>query len=164
MAQHSSVPSLLRESINEYLVVADYCVYYRKDHSIWGSQGCFGYPAALLLLSIADSIGSYVLGGSSEDHFKILNNKDYYNLKLSKDDLELIYKDHRCLLSHNSALSTKVGLSIGENTSNATEQRDGRLYINLLPFLERTKKVVEIFLGDVDDIVSKSKTVNKIIK
>jgi hypothetical protein len=45
---------------------------YQKDENIWGAPGCLGYPSALLLLSIANGIGSYVVGGgNTEKHFSL---------------------------------------------------------------------------------------------
>ena len=163
MAIHDSIPSLLRESITEYLVIADFCIRHRKDMAVWGSSGCFGYPAALLLFSIADSIGSYVLGADTKNHFKILTNEKYYNLILNDKELDLIYKDQRCLLTHNAALSLNVGLDIGENKNDIFEYHSDKLFLNLEPFLELTKKVVIKFLGNVDEIVNNSAQLQKIL-
>jgi hypothetical protein len=52
---------MLRESLPEYLLVADWCVRYQKDAS-WGADqvgGRLGYPAAVMLFCIADTIGSF---------------------------------------------------------------------------------------------------------
>ena len=64
MAIHASTTSLLRESLPEFLEAARYCVEFSKNAG-WGhgqGGGCLGYPAAALLFSIADSIGSYSSG------------------------------------------------------------------------------------------------------
>ena len=163
MALHSTIPSLIKESMMEYLVVSEFCVKYKKDEKVWGAPGCFGYPSAVLLLAIVDAVGSYVIGGQTKKHFKILNDVDYYNLGLTDDELELIYKDHRCLLTHNAALSQKVGLAIGKGKSNVIERVEGKLFLNLEPFLELTKEVVKRFLGDVDNIVNGSQQINDIL-
>jgi hypothetical protein len=163
MAIHYSIPSLLKESMMEYLAVSDFCVKYRKDKNVWGAPGCFGYSAAVLLLAIADAIGSYVIGGSTEDHFKILNHRDFYNLGLTEEELELVYKDHRCLLTHNATLSLNVGLSIGEGKKNTIEHFDNKLYLNLEPFLALSKEVVNKFLNNAEEIVNSSKQIKKIL-
>lgn len=163
MAQHNSIPSMLQESLVEYLAVADYCVSYRKDENIWGDSGCYGYPSAVLLFAVADAIGSYVLGGSTKNHFNILNHKDYYNLNVSDEDLILLYEDNRCLLTHNASLSLNVGLSVGEGKTDVLEQKDGKLYLNLEPFLYLSKKVVSKFLSDVNNIVNNSQQLRKIL-
>jgi len=167
IARHKNLSSLIRESIIEYLVVADYCVNYRKDEDIWGAPGCFGYPSTILLMSIADSIGSYVIEGDCvEDHFKILNEVDYYNFNLSEEELRLLYKHHRCLLNHNAGLSLKVGLGIGDNESKVVEwKEDGKLYLNLKPFLESTKLVVKKFFDNdnIDNIIENSNQSKKVL-
>lgn len=165
MAIHDSIPSMIRESLTESLVIADFCVKSRKDPVVWGSEGCFGYPGTVLLFSIADSIGSYVLGGEeTKNHFKILNDGNYYNLNLSPDELEMVYKEFRCLLTHNATLSKNVGLSIGVGSLNIVERKNNQLFLNLEPFLEKTKEVVIKFLGNVDGIVNKSDRLVKILK
>jgi hypothetical protein len=164
MAIHESISSLVRESLREYLIVANYCVKYRKQIEDWGDGGCYGYPVALLLMTIVDAIGSYVIGGRTREHFEILNHPKYYNLGLSNDEIELFYKDHRCLLAHNAALSLKAGLSIGEGKKEVIETRVGRIFINLEPFLKLTEEVVEIFLKDADNIINSSQQINNILK
>lgn len=135
MALHNSISSQLKESLREYLLVAEYCIKFRKNDG-----GCLGYPAAILLLNIVDSIGSYIHDGKTRDHFDILNNVNYYNLGLSKDNIRLIYEHHRCLLEHNATTGFKVGLSMGVNEEKILTDRGGLLYLNLEPFLNISKK------------------------
>lgn len=163
MATHSSLSALLKESIPEYLAIAEYCIYSRKDAEEFGNSGCYGYPAALLLLTIVDTIGSYVLDGNTENHFRILKHKDYYNLNLTKDELNIVYMKHRCLLAHNAALSYNSGLSIGEINSQIFEWRDQTLYLNLIPFLELSKKVTRYFLAHLDTLVADSNRERKVL-
>jgi hypothetical protein len=62
MAYHPSPSSMLKESLDETLFAAKMCVEYRKTDAIWGefqSNGCLGFPSAVLLFSIIDTIGSY---------------------------------------------------------------------------------------------------------
>lgn len=40
MAVHSNTQSMLRESLPEMLMVAKYCIEFRKDTSIWPAPGC----------------------------------------------------------------------------------------------------------------------------
>ncbi len=164
MAIHESIPSMLQESLIEMILVADYCVHFEKDPQKWGAPGCYGYPAALILLSIADSIGSYVLEGSVENHFNILNHNDYYNLGLTEDEIKVIYNKYRNFLSHNSVIAPEAFLDIGDYENDVFEIRDGRPFINLLPFLLLSKKVVKSFLTDAGGIVGSSGTLSNIIK
>jgi len=125
---------MLRESLPEMLMVAKYCIEFRKDTSIWPAPGCYGYPAALILLSIVDSIGSYVEKGNVENHFKILNNNDYYNLKLSAEVLRAIYDYYRNSLSHNSVLTPGVILNIGQQEDDMIQKIDDTYVLSLIPF------------------------------
>ncbi len=149
----------------EKILVADYCVKFRKDPNIWGSCGCYGHPAAVILLSIADSIGSYVIGGSTKNHFQILNHKDYYNLGLDETGLDIIYKKYRNLLTHNSTLALGVAMDIGgENDPVFTEGNDGNHCLNLLPFLELSKRIVVDFLQKADEVIANSSILKEILK
>src|SRR3989344_940232 len=104
MAIHTNIPSMLQESLPEMLLGAKYCIEFRKDKSFWPAPGCYGYPAALLLLSIVDSIGSYIEQGNVENHFKVLKNADYYGLSLPGDEIRVLYNKYRNLLIHNSVM------------------------------------------------------------
>jgi len=125
---------MLRESLPEMLLAAKYCIEFKKDTSIWPAPGCYGYPAALILLSIADSIGSYVEHGNIENHFKIINNAGYYNLGVDKKSLDVIYKYYRNTLSHNSALTPNIVLSIGNLHEKVFEKINGIYTLRLVPF------------------------------
>ena len=97
MATHLDIKSMLYESLPEMLLVAKYCIEYRKDKNIWSVSGCYGYPAALLLLSIVDSIGSYIENGKGniDKRFKVLNNDVYYGLNLTDQELQKIRRFKR---------------------------------------------------------------------
>lgn len=62
MAIRPDTASMLMESLPEYLFVAERCVRYQKDAS-WGPPhqvgGRLGYPAAVMLFCIVDTIGSF---------------------------------------------------------------------------------------------------------
>jgi hypothetical protein len=122
MATQFDLKSLLRESVHEYLFVADYCVQFQKD-SAWPQRevgGCLGYPAAVMLFSIVDTIGSFhqgdaglnlVIDGKSRDirnegfqHFFILNS-DYYGQSLEEAAIKKLYDNFRNLLVHNASLA-----------------------------------------------------------
>ena len=124
MAIHPNLVSMLRESVQEYFEVANYCVSYQKE-ARWGHEqagGCFGYPAAVMLFSIVDTIGSYHRGDSvmtiqldgertsiSSDgfqHFYILNS-DYYGLSLERRTMKMLYDNFRSPLIHNASLDRK---------------------------------------------------------
>lgn len=163
MAIHQDIPSMLQESLPEMLLVAKYCIEFPKDTTIWSAPGCYGYPAALLLLSIADSIGSYVEKGNVENHFKILKNSDYYGLNLSDDELKIVYDNYRNLLSHNTAMAANVGLNIGSISDSILQSQDGLYLLNLVPFYNVSAKAVNVFLSN-PDILKNNQTLENIYK
>lgn len=164
MAIHYSIPSMLQESLVEIFLVSRDCINFRKDPKLWKSSGCYGYPALILLFVIADSIGSYVIGRNTRRHFDILDHPDFYNLKLGKNKIDIIYEKYRCLLTHNGVLAKNMFLNIGNNKSAIFEINKKICSINLIPFLNLTKKVLKKFLENCDEIVNKSQKLKEIIK
>lgn len=163
MAIHPNLQSMLKESLPEMLLVAKYCVEFRKDTNTWPAPGCYGYPAALLLLSIADSIGSYVEQGKIKNHFKILNNKDYYGLNLSDEEIRIMLDNYRNLLSHNTVVSTNVGLNIGSPNDPILQNQSGRYWLNLVPFYNVSAQAVNSFLNN-PEILRNNQTISNIYK
>ena len=164
MAIHSSIPSMLQESLVEMFLVARDCINFRKSPEIWGSNGCYGYPSAILLFCIADGIGSYVIGVNTRRHFDVLNNRDYYNLNLDSKTISALYKKYRCLLTHNAVLATDVVLDIGSQNAPVYEFKNGKHLLNLASFLEITRISLEKFLKDSNNIVNSSKQLQEIFK
>ena len=165
MATHFTVPSMLKESLVEMFLVARDCIDFRKDPILWGSSGCYGYPAAILLFSIADSIGSYVVDGSNvERHFDILNYADYYNLKLEATILKDIYTKFRSTLTHNAVMPPGVKLVHSANGHQVFEVQDKTLNLHLVEFLDVTQKALDKFLENSDNIVENSNQLRTILK
>ena len=150
MAIHNSKESMLTESLRELVEVADYCINFRKDLADWGSQGCYGYPAAILLLNICDAIGQFKLGGSVRNHFNILNDSGYYNLELSNEEIKSIYEGYRCCLVHEAVLQERFFLHIGNTGELIFEFTDNRPIFRLVPFLELTRIVVDQFISELN--------------
>lgn len=165
MAIHPNPQSMLCESLPEMYLVAKYCIEFHKDTNVWPKPGCYGYPAALLLLSIVDSLGSYIIDTSEvKKHFDILNHSDYYNLSLSDEEITIIYNKYRNLLSHNSVLAPEAVLAIGISTDLVYEKKNGNPNLNLVPFLEKTRESLLKFLSDSATIVTNSKQLQNILK
>ena len=165
MAIHPNPQSMLQESLVEMYLVAKYCIEFRKDTNIWPAPGCYGYPAALLLLSIADSVGSYVIDTKeTRSHFDILKRADYYNLSISDDDITAIYTKYRNLLTHNSVMATEAVLNIGNHNDPVFETKNNRPFLNLVPFLEKTREVLINFLSNSNQIVTNSKQLQDILR
>lgn len=183
MALHKDTPSMLRESLQEYLKVAEYCVEFRKDPNEWGSGGCYGYPAAVMLFCIVDSIGSFhdgkldfkvmidgreksIRNGGSQ-YFYVLNSK-YYQQSLSGSDIDRLYYNYRSLLMHSGAMAFDHFLISDPNIHEPFPVRyligrEVRL-VNLFCFLEISRNAVSLFLNDIDQIVPGSKQAEDIKK
>jgi hypothetical protein len=136
MAIHSQPSTMLKESLKESLEAAKYCSQYQKKDSKWGDYntgGCLGYPAAILLFSIIDSIGSYfrknqdfkilidskmtTIDSEGWQHFKILNSK-YFNQNLSEKSIKTIYSKSRSNLIHNLVLGKNQFLTMNNESWN----------------------------------------------
>jgi len=155
---------MLQESLIEKLLVAKYCIKYQKDPKVWGFQGCYGYPALVLLLSIVDTIGSFVIGDSVRNHFNILNDKNYFGLNLKTKDIDVIYKKYRCFSTHNSVLGLDCILDINGTTGNVFEYKNSKPYLYLSPLYTTTKKAVVYFLNNAKSLVYQSKQLEEILK
>lgn len=164
MALHPNLQSMLNESLPEMLLVAKYCIAFQKDRSVWNAPGCYGYPAALLLLSVANSIGSYVLGsGNVKRHFKILNDSDYYSLDFTDVEIGVIYDKYRNLLSHHTVMAVDVGLNIGSISDKVLQNQDKKYWLNLVPFYNASVKTVRHFLNN-PSILDNNQTILNIYK
>lgn len=153
MALHPNLQSMLLESLPEMLFVAKYSIEYQKDKNMWLANGCYGFPAALLLLSITDSIGSYVKGGSVKNHFKVLNEDEYYGLQMSDDEIEIMYQ-YRNLLSHNTLMSPEVGLSKGTPNDLVLKKAGEKYWLSLVPYHNVSIKAVIAFLSNQKSLIS----------
>lgn len=164
MAINYSVPSMIQESIIEKLLVSKYCIEYPKDPSIWGSQGCYGHPAIVLLLSIADTIGSFVIDSRfNKDSFEIFNTP-FYGMSLSKKEFEVVYKQYRNLSTHNSVIGINSILDIGSVNNKVIEFNQGRYTLYLVPLYQSTQKAVHLFFSSIDETVGRSKRLQKILQ
>lgn len=140
------IENLVFEALVENLLVSKYCLDFRKNPIEWGRPGCYGFPAAILLLSIVDMIGSYILGGNTRNHFNILNRAEYYNLGLSTEEIKEVYEKYRCRLTHNGALPLGRLLDIGTSSSPILEKLGNNLKLNLISFWNKSYYCVEKFV------------------
>ncbi len=182
MMIHPDTISMLQESLPEYIRVAEWCVHFEKD-ALWGpgqAGGRLGFPAALILFSIVDAIGSFhrgnqdftvLLDGHSASirrqgfqHFYVLNS-EYYGLGLSKAMIERLYANFRDLLVHNAALAPEHFLiSLPDVAEAFLESHDGRLLVNINGFLGITESAVRLFLKQLPTIVPGSEQESNINK
>lgn len=154
---------MLQESLVEKLLVVKYCIEYRKDTNIWRVNGCYGYPALDLLLSIVDTIGSFVINGGVRKHFDILNDIGYFNLSLKKKDIDIIYQKYRCFSTHNSVLGLDCILEITNRNGAVYEHKNRKPYLYLEPLYKVTQGAVEKFLSNAEKVVYQSKQLRMII-
>ena len=160
MTIHQNIPSMLQESLPEMLLVAKYCIEFRKDESVWSAPGCYGYPATLILLSIADSIGSYIERGNVKNHFKILKNIDYYGLDLSDDEIRILYDNYRNLITHHSVIANNVVLGIGSKNNPMLKSKGGIYLLNLVPFYNASIKAINAFLQNHNVLINNQTVMN----
>ena len=170
MAIHGSAVSMLKESLREYVYVADLCINFRKDME-WGNEqlgGCLGFPGATLMFCVVDTIGSYHrkrkgfkvrVDGSEREitndsfhHFFILNST-YYDQRLSEEIIKKLYKNYRSLLLHNAMLASGHMLFRDKPEDPPFRVDDGKPHVNIAAFLRVTKSAVEKFLGQAEHIV-----------
>jgi len=159
--------SMMEDSLKESLVATKWCIDYEKSNNDWQTKGCLGFPAAILLLSIADAIGSYFRGNKqfgikingereaiklNSQHFYILNS-DYCGLNLDKDIIDQIHRDYRNKIVHNFLLPLNHFLDIGNESDIpfvVEDDKEGKKYpikINLLSFYKISEKAVKKFIG-----------------
>jgi hypothetical protein len=178
MAIHGSLPSMLRESMKEYLYVAGYCTRYRKAKS-WPLEqrgGCLGFPAGAMLLAIADAIGSFYRGSQGLairvdgkavsikrdgfQHFFILNS-EYYGQQLSQKAIKQLYESFRNILLHNAALAPEKCL-VMESGKGPFPVIQGRQCVDVTSFLAISRPAVKKFLARADSLAETSKQARNI--
>ncbi len=143
-----------------------------------GSQNTFGilgYPAAILMFSIVDTIGSHfrkskvqplmMLGCNSvkisaqgDQHFYILNS-EYFNLNLGKDDIKAFYKIGRNALNHNSLIGEELTLSATYNNPFLEVcgfSGKGKYVVHLNSFYNACANAITLFKLNKDTIFANS--------
>jgi hypothetical protein len=143
---------MIKEALRESLEVAEYCIQFDKQRdSRWpGQSGCYGYPSAILLLCIVDSMGTLIEGGGDDvgKHFQILNNPEFYNLQFTGKELKLLEKEYRNKLTHNAYMRPGIMLNIGKKSDPVLCKMGRYQCLNLVPFLEVTRKSVHKVLAE----------------
>ena len=186
MALHDTPASMLKESLIESLEAAKFCSDYRKTNEKWGdfkTGGCLGYPGAILLFSIIDSIGSYfrkdqsfkilidsqqmTIDSDGWQHFKVLNSK-YFNQNISQYFIKALYSKFRSFLTHNSVLGKDSMMimnneSLGQGVTGQAffigKTHDGNdvYMISIKELWELCQNAINEFSKDIDAIVPNSK-------
>jgi hypothetical protein len=171
MALHNNHISMLEESLSHKLISAELSIKYRTR-----DNGCLGYPAALILFSIVDTLGSFLRGNEIEidfkdkkrsiektgEHFFVLNYK-YYAQNLSETEIKELYSIYRCTLDHNSLLPNNRFLTKRSNKLSAFEFAPAISHVHLVPFLELSKRAVKLFLAEDAQFFNKSVVLKEIL-
>jgi len=159
MAIHANLNSMLYESLIEMYEIAQYSINTIKPIPPWPVSGVYGFPAAILLLSIADTIGAYVTQESStEKHFRILSNAAYYSPALPENDVELIYDKYRNLVTHNGVVALNATMKIGTiGDPILSKETNGKSVLLLRPFLEATRKALIVFFDQSNELLANNK-------
>lgn len=182
MGLHEKPASMLKESLSELLEASRYCVEYKKT-----DNGCLGYPGAILMFSIIDSIGSYHRGNKTFtftvdlkeeainkdgwEHFIILNSK-YFGQSLSKEFIRALYVQFRNNLTHNTVLGKNVQMLMSNDHANQMYRTDFKnipffegmdqnnqsvYFLCIKEFWDLCKTAVEKFIEDIDAVVPNSR-------
>lgn len=137
--------------------------------------GILGYPAAILMFSIVDTIGSHfrksksqplmIVGNGSvkiscsgDQHFYILNS-EYFNLELKKDDIKAFYKIGRNALTHNSLIGEELTLAASHDTpflEVCEASGKGKYVVHLHSFYEACANAITLFKLNKDTIFENS--------
>lgn len=143
MAIHLTEDSMKSEALREMFEVVKYCIDFDKT-STWGYPGCYGYPAAILLLAIVEGIGAHVKGGGDDTklHFEILNDPDWFNLNLTDPQIEVLRKGFRNKLTHQSVMAQGLMLKNGNPADMPVVTEGHNTILNLVPFFYLTVKMV----------------------
>jgi hypothetical protein len=170
MALHDSLASMLHEALPEFIEVARVAMTTRKP-----AGGFYGYPAATLLLCVADAIGSYYRGNRSFTmpvdgadrfidsegyrHLFILNST-LYGQTLAEREIRAIYEAFRNPLAHNACLAPGVLLNagnVGDPVFYPDPDSAGQIEcVNVTGFLAISEQAVQGFLVTVSDVIANS--------
>ncbi|MBK7344155.1 MAG: hypothetical protein IPJ06_14335 [Saprospiraceae bacterium] len=115
MAIHGDKFLLHREAIEETLESVRLLINYSKrvKSSMWNeSEGCLGYPSAILLFSIVNAFGNLFFNSkiseikidTDKKTFAILNSHYFSNQNIDYNILDNLYETFRSRLTHNLAL------------------------------------------------------------
>jgi len=164
MGIHADQISQIKEAIEEKLLIAKLAIDLKKP----SGGGCHGYPAALLLFSIIDTIGSFHrgsenfsvtfsdgettrIGAEGRHHFYVLSSK-FFECSLTRKEAEIIYDNYRNVLDHNSTLPSFRLLSNAAGNAQPFEFKPGHSIIYLPALYAKTEGAVKLFLSTIHEV------------
>ena len=164
MPVFESLPELLAASLREYIESSKLALEYQKDET-WKGAGCLGFASALLLMSVVDTIGSYLrrsdvtveidgvsrrIDGDGFKHFFVLNVPDAFGQSLSHAEIKQLYDTYRSPLSHNAAIAFSNALIADGSSEVPFPIVNGRRVVNLVPLHNLCCKAAAWLLGTCD--------------
>lgn len=177
MALHTKVDEHVIENLREFLKLAEIGLSARKRDlkgDFRKDDGCLGAPAASLLFSIVDSIGSYYRGDYSLRisnhrppyidqpgyvHFFILNSR-YFRQNLNDKEVQFLFGQYRSNLSHNAALSGGV-LIYNNAEPELFPLRNGERVVNLHALYQATEIALNTFIQESQHVIPRSRLGNR---
>ena len=165
MAIHQKLAHQQIEALSENIKVIDFCLHYNKSSEQVQTDftvPCLGYPAAILIFSVIDTIGSFFRGSdatiqvgsevkkieTASDHFIILNHNILFNLNLAGKTIFDLYSTYRSKLTHNNSLPVNNFLTANSATDkifslNSDEEIE---VINLVALFKVVENATNIFI------------------
>ena len=178
MALHRKVEDHVIENLKEFLKLAEIGLSTRKadlDGDMVKDEGCLGAPAAVLLFSIIDAIGSYHRGDYKlkiKNHrrpyidddgyvqFFILNSH-YFGQDLTWEEVAYIYGQYRSNLTHNAALNAGV-LIYNREEPDLFPVRNGARVVNLYALYNATRAALRTFIDLSQGVIAGSRAVKNL--
>lgn len=182
--EFKDIPTMVETGLCEDLKAAEYCINYDKStEPLPGAGGlCLGFPAAVLLFAIVDTMGSYFYKSTfafridghdcainePSHFFRVLNGK-YFGLQLSGAAINAVYSNYRGLLTHNAVLvgghaiekSNVHELPFIESRNSSNEPYISQ--VNLIPLHKLCERAIPEFVKDLPTILSGSQRETEIL-
>lgn len=178
MALHKKVDEHVIENLKEFLKLAEIGLSTRKadlDGDMVKDEGCLGSPAAVLLFSIIDAIGSYHRGDrdlkvtnhrrpyiddDGRVHFFVLNSH-YFGQNLTGQEVQYLYSQYRSDLIHNAAVNAGV-LIYNKDERELFPVRNGARIVNLYALFHATRAALDAFIDASRTVIAGSRTVRNL--
>ncbi|OHD56957.1 MAG: hypothetical protein A2Y33_08325 [Spirochaetes bacterium GWF1_51_8] len=168
-----TIKETIVESLNESLRLARVGIEYKKSKEngiLWKQpEGILGFPVTILLCSITDAIGSYILG--SKKSYEIIGDKDFYDFKDINDSnkanyAEMLYTQYRNPLIHNQIIREQYRLDTRNSDIKSLfilNKENGLTvyYLQVNDLFDASIKAVENFSKRIDTFVKEDSPIIK---
>ena len=173
MALHQKVDDHVIENLKEFLKLAEIGLSTLKadlEGDMAKDTGCLGAPAAVLLFSIIDAIGSYhrkdrtlkiknhrrpFIDDDGYVQFFILNSH-YFGQDLTGQEVIYFYGQYRSNLIHNAAVNAGM-LIYNKEESEVFPKRNGVRVVNLHALFNATRDALRMFIEASQNVIAGSR-------